>query len=155
MELWIIVEILLLELKQEHGELVLIFWVIPFVFFLLLLLPLWIWFDLIWFFVWIGNEFCERLAYYGMSSNLVLYFKHHLNQDSATASKNVNNWSGTCYITPLIGAFLADAYLGRYRTIAAFSIVYVFVSSNPFILLSNVYFHTDRNHVFDMFFFLF
>lgn len=83
----------------------------------------------------------------------MLYFKHHLNQDSATASKNVNNWSGTCYITPLIGAFLADAYLGRYRTIAAFSIVYVFVSSNPFILLSNVYFHTDRNHVFDMFFF--
>ncbi|KAL4014274.1 hypothetical protein IC575_026474 [Cucumis melo] len=74
----------------------------------------------------LGNEFCERLAYYGMSSNLVLYFKHHLNQDSATASKNVNNWSGTCYITPLIGAFLADAYLGRYRTIAAFSIVYVF-----------------------------
>ena len=82
----------------------------------------------------IGNEFCERLAYYGMSSNLVLYFKNHLNQHSATASKNANNWSGTCYITPLIGAFLADAYLGRYRTIAAFSIVYVIVSSNGLIL---------------------
>ncbi|XP_059626517.1 protein NRT1/ PTR FAMILY 8.1-like [Cornus florida] len=73
----------------------------------------------------LGNECCERLAYYGMSTNLVLYFKHHLNQQSSTASKNVSNWSGTCYITPLIGAFLADAYLGRYWTIACFSIIYV------------------------------
>lgn len=76
----------------------------------------------------LGNECCERLAYYGMSTNLVLYFKKRLNQHSATASKNVSNWSGTCYITPLIGAFLADAYLGRYWTIALFSIIYVIVS---------------------------
>lgn len=73
----------------------------------------------------LGNECCERLAYYGMSTNLVIYFKYHLNQHSATASTNVSNWSGTCYITPLIGAFLADAYLGRYWTIACFSIIYV------------------------------
>lgn len=75
-----------------------------------------------------GNECCERLAYYGMSTNLVLYFKKQLNQHSATASKNVSDWSGTCYITPLIGAFLADSYLGRYWTIACFSIIYVIVS---------------------------
>lgn len=73
----------------------------------------------------LGNECCERLAYYGMSTNLVRYFKHQLNQSSSTASKNVLDWSGTCYITPLIGAFLADAYLGRYWTIAIFSIIYV------------------------------
>ncbi|KAK4789822.1 hypothetical protein SAY86_017126 [Trapa natans] len=73
----------------------------------------------------LGNECCERLAYYGMSSNLVLYFKLQLGQHSATASKNTSNWSGTCYITPLIGAFIADSYLGRYWTIACFSIIYV------------------------------
>ncbi|XP_076898893.1 protein NRT1/ PTR FAMILY 8.1-like [Bidens hawaiensis] len=60
-----------------------------------------------------------------MSTNLLLYFKNHLNQHSATASRNLSNWSGTCYITPLIGAFAADAYLGRYWTIAIFSIIYV------------------------------
>nr|XP_048324607.1 protein NRT1/ PTR FAMILY 8.1-like [Ziziphus jujuba var. spinosa] len=76
----------------------------------------------------LGNECCERLAYYGMSSNLVRYFEHRLNQEGSTASKNNSNWSGTCYTTPLIGAFLADAYLGRYWTIAAFSIIYVIVS---------------------------
>ncbi|WCJ42923.1 Major facilitator superfamily protein [Euphorbia peplus] len=73
----------------------------------------------------IGNECCERLAYYGMSSNLVLYFKDILNQSNATASKNNSDWSGTCYTTPLIGAFLADSYLGRYWTIAIFSMIYV------------------------------
>ncbi|KAG9158231.1 hypothetical protein Leryth_000365 [Lithospermum erythrorhizon] len=73
----------------------------------------------------LGNECCERLAYYGMSSNLVIYFKHRLGQHNATAANNVSNWGGTCYITPLIGAFLADAYLGRYWTIACFSIIYV------------------------------
>ncbi|KAK4275196.1 hypothetical protein QN277_018322 [Acacia crassicarpa] len=72
----------------------------------------------------LGNECSERLAYYGMSSNLVLYFKNRMGQHSATASKNVADWSGTCFFTPLIGAFLADAYLGRYWTIASFSIIY-------------------------------
>ncbi|XP_071719885.1 protein NRT1/ PTR FAMILY 8.1-like [Rutidosis leptorrhynchoides] len=73
----------------------------------------------------LGNECCERLAYYGMSTNLLLYFKNNLHQHSATASKNLSNWSGTCYLTPLLGAFFADAYLGRYWTIAIFSIIYV------------------------------
>ncbi|KAF9591459.1 hypothetical protein IFM89_004157 [Coptis chinensis] len=73
----------------------------------------------------LGNECCERLAYYGMGTNLVNYLKIQLNQHNVTAINNVNNWSGTCYITPLIGAFLADAYLGRYWTIAIFSMIYV------------------------------
>ncbi|XP_010424978.1 PREDICTED: protein NRT1/ PTR FAMILY 8.4 isoform X2 [Camelina sativa] len=33
-------------------------------------------------------------------------------------------WQGTCYITPLIGALIADAYWGRYWTIACFSAIY-------------------------------
>ncbi|KAL6585564.1 hypothetical protein OROMI_002208 [Orobanche minor] len=73
----------------------------------------------------VGNECFERLAYYGMSTNLLLYFTDQLNQHSATASKSLSNWSGTCYAMPLVGAFLADAYLGRYRTIAIFSTIYV------------------------------
>lgn len=60
-----------------------------------------------------------------MSTNLVNYMKTRLNEGNATASKNVNNWSGTCYITPLLGAFMADAYWGRYWTIAIFMIIYI------------------------------
>ncbi|KAI9116100.1 hypothetical protein K1719_013030 [Acacia pycnantha] len=73
----------------------------------------------------LGNECCERLAYYGMSTNLVNYLEMQFGQSNVTAANNVTTWSGTCYITPLLGAFLADAYLGRYWTIASFSIIYV------------------------------
>uniref|UniRef100_A0A0D9WUH4 Uncharacterized protein n=1 Tax=Leersia perrieri TaxID=77586 RepID=A0A0D9WUH4_9ORYZ len=73
----------------------------------------------------LGNECCERLAYYGMSANLVNYMVERLHQGNAAAAASVNNWSGTCYVMPLVGAFLADAYLGRYRTIAAFMALYI------------------------------
>ncbi|KAG0583405.1 hypothetical protein KC19_3G133500 [Ceratodon purpureus] len=72
----------------------------------------------------LGQECCERLAYYGIATNMVIYLKTQLHQHPATASNNVTNWSGTCYITPLIGAFFADAYLGRFWTIVVFSIIY-------------------------------
>ncbi|XP_050215050.1 protein NRT1/ PTR FAMILY 8.1-like [Mercurialis annua] len=73
----------------------------------------------------LGTECCERLAYYGMSTNLVNYLQERLHMGNVTASNTVTNWSGTCYITPLIGAFLADAYWGRYGTIATFVMVYI------------------------------
>lgn len=74
----------------------------------------------------LANECCERLAYYGMSTNLVNYMKTRLHQGNSTAANNVTNWSGTCYLTPLLGAFLADTYFGRYWTIASFMIIYIF-----------------------------
>ncbi|KAG6490671.1 hypothetical protein ZIOFF_051981 [Zingiber officinale] len=72
----------------------------------------------------IGNEGCERLAFYGISTNLVTYLKNKLHQGNTSAARTVTIWQGTCYITPLIGAILADAYWGRYWTIAVFSTVY-------------------------------
>ena len=75
-----------------------------------------------------ANECCERLAYYGMSTNLVNYMKTRLGQVNSVASNNVTNWQGTCYITPLIGAFLADTYWGRYKTMIVFLLLYIVVS---------------------------
>ncbi|KAK0572905.1 hypothetical protein LWI29_000235 [Acer saccharum] len=72
----------------------------------------------------LGTECCERLAYYGIATNLVSYLTVKLHQGNVSAAKNVTTWSGTCYLTPLIGAVLADAYWGRYWTIAAFSTIY-------------------------------
>lgn len=69
-----------------------------------------------------------------MSTNLVNYLKIQLDQTNAKASTSVTNWSGTCYITPLLGAFLADSYLGRYWTIATFCTIYVIVSTKFIIL---------------------
>ncbi|KAM7254944.1 hypothetical protein ACFE04_020185 [Oxalis oulophora] len=74
----------------------------------------------------LGNECCERLAFYGIATNLVTYLTAKLHQGNVSAARNVTTWSGTCYLTPLIGAVLADAYWGRYWTIAVFSTIYFF-----------------------------
>ncbi|KAB2097167.1 hypothetical protein ERO13_A01G144300v2 [Gossypium hirsutum] len=74
----------------------------------------------------LGNECCERLAYYGIATNLVSYLTKKLHEGNVSAARNVTTWQGTCYLTPLIGAVLADAYWGRYWTIAAFSTIYFF-----------------------------
>lgn len=55
------------------------------------------------------------------------YMKDRLHQGNAAAAKNVSNWSGTCYVMPLLGAFVADAYAGRYWTISSFMIIYIMV----------------------------
>jgi dipeptide/tripeptide permease len=34
-------------------------------------------------------------------------------------------FEGTCYITPLLGAYLADSHWGRYKTILVFSTIYL------------------------------
>ncbi|RWW23686.1 hypothetical protein GW17_00012063 [Ensete ventricosum] len=67
-------------------------------------------------------------------TNLVNYMKDRLHQGNATAANNVTYWSGTCYVMPLLGAFIADAYAGRYWTIASFMIIYILVrNSHPYV----------------------
>ncbi|MED6124018.1 hypothetical protein PIB30_055086 [Stylosanthes scabra] len=72
----------------------------------------------------LGNECCERLAFFGILTNLVTYLTTKLHQGNASAAKNVTIWQGTCYLTTLIGAVLADTYWGRYWTIGVFSTIY-------------------------------
>jgi hypothetical protein len=49
------------------------------------------------------------------------------------AARNVSAWQGTSYLTPLVGAFIADSYLGKYWTALFFSTIFIIVSdkSNP------------------------
>ena len=72
----------------------------------------------------IFTEVCERLAFYGLSASLQLFFKTVLNQSTAAASVNVSIFIGTCWCTPLFGGWLADAYLNRYYTILVLICVY-------------------------------
>ena len=72
----------------------------------------------------LGNEFCERLAFYGLSTNLVMYLTRVMGENSGFAAVQVNLFEGTCYLSPLLGAWLADSFWGRYKTILVFSFIY-------------------------------
>ena len=65
-----------------------------------------------------GNDMIEKLATYGMSANFVVYMMKVYNMDQVLSANILNAWFAASNITPLIGAFLADAYLGKFRTIA-------------------------------------
>ena len=73
----------------------------------------------------LGNEFCERLAFYGLSTNLVIYLTRVMGYDSGFAAVQVSLFEGSCYLSPLLGAWLADSIWGRYRTILVFSLIYL------------------------------
>ncbi|RWR86161.1 Proton-dependent oligopeptide transporter family [Cinnamomum micranthum f. kanehirae] len=70
-------------------------------------------------------EFSERLSYFGIATNLILYLTEILHQDTKTAAKNVNYWAGVTTTVPLIGGFLADAYIGNYPMVLISSIIYL------------------------------
>nr|XP_055071802.1 solute carrier family 15 member 2 [Misgurnus anguillicaudatus] len=71
------------------------------------------------------NEFCERFSYYGMKALLTLYFINYLHWDKNLSTAVYHAFSSLCYFTPLLGALIADSWLGKFRTIIYLSIVYV------------------------------
>ncbi|XP_035249771.1 solute carrier family 15 member 1-like [Anguilla rostrata] len=70
------------------------------------------------------NEFCERFSYYGMRAVLVLYFRYFLRWDDDTATSIYHTFVALCYLTPIMGAIVADSWLGKFKTIVYLSIVY-------------------------------
>ncbi|XP_072275176.1 solute carrier family 15 member 2 [Pyxicephalus adspersus] len=73
----------------------------------------------------IVNEFCERFSFYGMKAVLTLYFLNYLHWSENLSTTVYHAFSGLCYFTPIIGAPIADAWLGKFNTIFWLSILYV------------------------------
>jgi peptide/histidine transporter 3/4 len=76
----------------------------------------------------LGTEFVEWLAYFAIAMNLVTYLTGELHESNVDAARNVSTWIGSCFLTPVIGAFLADTFWGTYMTIVVFLLVYTVVS---------------------------
>src|SRR3954471_17253241 len=63
------------------------------------------------------TEMWERFGYYGMRALLTLYLtKHFIFQDRA-ATGLYGGFTALVYLTPLVGGFLADQYLGSKRAV--------------------------------------
>lgn len=67
------------------------------------------------------------MAFYGIASNLVVYMTRKLHEGTVKSSNDVTNWVGTVWMTPILGAYIADAYVGRYWTFVIASAIYLLV----------------------------
>ena len=81
----------------------------------------------------IGNEAAERFSFYGMKTILAVFMTKYLwlmndtpgqIMSDAAVSEKVHLFSSAVYLTPLLGAFISDAFFGKYRTIIWLSLVY-------------------------------
>jgi POT family proton-dependent oligopeptide transporter len=80
----------------------------------------------------VGNELAERFSFYGMRSILFAYMTVYLCQADGSADvfsdKEAEAWVhlfvGSAYLFPILGGFISDAFLGKYRTILFLSLVY-------------------------------
>ncbi|KAL6969834.1 hypothetical protein U1Q18_029546 [Sarracenia purpurea var. burkii] len=71
-----------------------------------------------------SNEVCEKLAVVGFSTNMISYLTQQLHMPLTKAANTLTNFGGTASLTPLLGAFIADAYAGRFWTIVVASVIY-------------------------------
>ncbi|POM74656.1 Proton-dependent Oligopeptide Transporter (POT) Family, partial [Phytophthora palmivora] len=71
------------------------------------------------------TEFCERLAYYGLSGSLPIFFHRNLGLSTVLATELNSTFTSLSYLTPLLGAYVADRYLGRFSTIVVFCSLYI------------------------------
>ncbi|OMJ10343.1 Solute carrier family 15 member 1, partial [Smittium culicis] len=76
-----------------------------------------------WFII--ATELCERFTYYGASLMFTQYLRGQLNVSKVTSVAINRGFTFFCYFTTLFGAFTADQYLGKYKTIAMFASWYV------------------------------
>src|SRR5215212_3266638 len=82
----------------------------------------------------VGNEAAERFSFYGMRSILIVFMTQYLvtstgthdHMSPAEARQNFALFVSAVYFLPMLGAILAEGFLGKYRTILSLSIVYCF-----------------------------
>jgi POT family proton-dependent oligopeptide transporter len=80
----------------------------------------------------VGNEAAERFSYYGMNAILVPFMTHYLLTASGAPDQMTpeqakawyHTFVGVMFFLPFAGAFLADALIGKYRTILYVSLFY-------------------------------
>lgn len=63
------------------------------------------------------TEMWERFSYYGMRAIFILFMTKILLMKDADASEIYGSYTGLVYLTPLLGGYLCDKFLGNRRSI--------------------------------------
>ncbi|KAH9295091.1 hypothetical protein KI387_038679, partial [Taxus chinensis] len=71
----------------------------------------------------IGNEVCSTAASTNLSGNMIVYLTTQFNIKNIQATNIINISSAGSQLAPLVGAFLADSYLGLFWIISIGSVV--------------------------------
>lgn len=85
-----------------------------------------------------GTEMWERFNFYGMRAILTLFMVNSLMMDEAETSLIYGGFLGLCYLTPMLGGFISDRFIGnRYSIILggllmAIGQFILFISANVF-----------------------
>lgn len=69
------------------------------------------------------TEMWERFSYYGMRAILVLYLVNALKWDTAHAANLYGTYTMLVFLTPVIGGYLADRFIGTRRSLVIGSLV--------------------------------
>lgn len=68
-------------------------------------------------------EFAERLSYYGINQGLKNFIdKFGWSQVASNAIKST--WTSICYLSPILGGYIADEKWGRFKTLIVFGVWY-------------------------------
>ncbi|XP_050376076.1 protein NRT1/ PTR FAMILY 1.1-like [Argentina anserina] len=71
----------------------------------------------------ITNEALEKVASIGLQANMIFYLMYEYHLEVATGASILFLWTSLSYLTPIIGAFLSDSWLGRFRVITLGTII--------------------------------
>ncbi|MEZ6093313.1 MAG: peptide MFS transporter [Pirellulaceae bacterium] len=104
------------------------------------------------------TEMWERFSYYGMRALLVLYMVNFFKWAQEDASKIYKWYTSLVYLTPLLGGFLADRYLGNRMAIIigailmaighflmAFEQIGIFYAALGFLIIGNGFFKPNMS----------
>ncbi|XP_021758191.1 protein NRT1/ PTR FAMILY 6.2-like [Chenopodium quinoa] len=71
----------------------------------------------------LGIELCERLSTMGIAVNLVTYLAGTMHMTTSASANIVTDFMRTSFLLCFLGGFLADSFLGRFRTIAISAVI--------------------------------
>ncbi len=104
------------------------------------------------------TEMWERFSYYGMRALLMLYMLNYFKWSQKEASTYYKIYTSLVYVTPILGGYLADRYLGNKKAVIigailmaighflmAFEDFPIFISALIFLMIGNGFFKPNMS----------